>query len=82
MTTRQKAISALLEADKLDAAETLECWRNKNKRGGGWDGWFRTAYPDLVWIVWPWEEATGKKFSPSRAQAPQALPQSREQKNE
>jgi hypothetical protein len=50
--TKNEAIRRLDDAGHRNVATELNQWRNKRGNSGGWDGWFRGQYPDLIDTVW------------------------------
>ena len=50
--TKPMALHRLVTAGHRNVAEQLNAWRNKYRTNGGWDGWFRGQFPDLIDVVW------------------------------
>ncbi|MGO4441293.1 hypothetical protein [Rhizobium sp. RAF56] len=50
--TRNEAIRRLDAAGQRKVATELNQWRNNWGNTGGWGGWFRGQYPDLINTVW------------------------------
>lgn len=50
--SKETAIHRLQRAGFAGVAKHLSIFQNKNGNSGGWDGWFRGIYPDLIDIVW------------------------------
>jgi hypothetical protein len=54
--TKREAIGRLIAAGYHSVAAELKQWRNALGEDGGWDGWFRGKWPELVNIVWRTKE--------------------------
>ena len=58
--SRGTAIDRLRRAGHTDAAQALKQWRSKVGTYQGWDGFVRSAWPNLIPVIWDWQRYLSK----------------------